>query len=125
MERFKGLHRERGFRLTSRNADNTPTASATSSSTFHVAYRPTTSSRFDPNVFAIFGKYEFKGSYCAQLRSNVQSGSESVVAYAARTTDMCLKVYLNFTTKTILSLAFDHIIAGLADATLRDYLVHD
>ena len=80
---------------------------------------------FKQGVETIFGKYEFEGSYRAQLRSKVQSGSESVAAYAARTTGMCSKAYTNFTTETQLSLAYDHNIAGLADATWRGYLLHD
>ena len=52
MKRFEGLHRERGFRSTACNADDTPIASATSSSTSHVAPRPIASNRQDPNLLA-------------------------------------------------------------------------
>ena len=38
---------------------------------------------------------------------------------------MCSKAYPAFATKTQLSLAVDHFIAGLADTTTRDYLLHD
>ena len=40
-------------------------------------------------------------------------------------TDVCSKAYPAFATETRLSLAVDHFIAGLADITTRDYLLHD
>ena len=55
----------------------------------------------------------------------MESGSELVGKYSARTTDICSNTYPNFTTKTHLSLAVKHFIAELADATLLDYLLHD
>ena len=59
------------------------------------------------------------------LRSHFQAGAESIAAYAARTTDVCSKAYAGFSTDSQLSLAVDHFIAGLVDATSRDYLLHD
>ena len=59
------------------------------------------------------------------LRTHSQAGFESVAAYAARTTDVCSKAYTGFSTETQLSLAVDHFIAGLADSTSRDYVLHD
>ena len=38
---------------------------------------------------------------------------------------MCSKAYPAFATETQLSLAVDNFIAGLADSTTRDYLLHD
>ena len=38
---------------------------------------------------------------------------------------MCSKAYPNFTTETQLSLAVDQFLAGFADATSRDYHLHD
>ena len=52
IEMFEGPHRERVMRSTARNADDTPTAATTSTSTSHVVPRPIDSSRHDPNVLA-------------------------------------------------------------------------
>ena len=81
--------------------------------------------KFKSGVEALFGKFEFEGSFRAQLRTHAQSGAESIAAYAARTTDVCSKAYPAFATEKQLSLAVDHFIAGLADITMRDYLLHD
>ena len=81
--------------------------------------------KFKSGVETLFGKFEFEVSYRAQLRNHSQSGAESIAAYAARTTEVCSKAYPAFATETQLSLAVDHFIAGLADATTRDYLLHD
>ena len=81
--------------------------------------------KFKDRVKALFGKFEFEGSYRAQLRTHALSGAESIAAYAARTTDVCSKAYPAFVTKTQLSLAVDHFITGLGDITTRDYLLHD
>ena len=81
--------------------------------------------KFKSNVEALFGKFEFEGSFRAQLRTHAQAGAETIAAYAARTTDVCSKAYPAFSTKTQLSLAVDHFIAGLADTTTRDNLLHD
>ena len=74
---------------------------------------------------ALFGTFEFEGSFRAQLRTLGQSGAESIAAYATRTTDVCSKAYPAFATETQLALAVDHFIARLADNTTRDYLLHD
>ena len=81
--------------------------------------------KFMSAVEALFGKLEFEGSFRAQLRTHSQSGAESIVAYAARTTDIWSKAYPAFGTETQLLLAVDHFITGLADITTRDYLLHD
>ena len=76
-------------------------------------------------VETFFGKFEFEGSYRSMLRTHAQAGAESVDAYAARTTHVCSKAYVGFSTETQLSLAVDHLIAGLADLTSPEYLLHD
>ena len=81
--------------------------------------------KFKSGVKALFGKFEFEGSFRAQLRTNAQSRAESIAAYAARTTDVCSKEYTAFAMEAQLSLAVDHFIAGLADTTTRDYLLHE
>ena len=45
--------------------------------------------KFRDGLIAFFGRFEFEGAYRATLRGLRQSGSESVDAYAARTTDLC------------------------------------
>ena len=50
------------------------------------------------------------------LRTHAQAGAESVAAYAARTTNVCLITYAGFSTETQYSLAVYHFIAGLADS---------
>ena len=62
-------------------------------------------------MIAVFGQFEFKGAYRATLRGSRQSGSESVAAYAARTTYLCSHAYVEFLTEAQLSLALDHFIA--------------
>ena len=76
-------------------------------------------------VKAMFGTFEFEGSFRAQLRTHAQFGAESIAAYAARRTDVCSKAYPAFATETQLSLVVDHIMAGLADTKTSDYLLHD
>ena len=91
----------------------------------HVADAIADYAKFKSGVEALFGKFEFKGSFRAQLRTHAQAGAETIAAYAARTTDVCSKAYPAFATETQLSFAVDHFIAGLADITTRDYLLHD
>ena len=81
--------------------------------------------KFKIGVDALFGMFEFDGSFRSQLRTHAQYGSETIAAYAARTTDVSAKAYPAFATETQLSHAVDHIIAKLADITTRDYLLHD
>ena len=50
--------------------------------------------KFKSGVEALFGKFEFEGSFRAQFRTHAQSGAESIAAYAARTTDVCSKAYV-------------------------------
>ena len=59
------------------------------------------------------------------LRPHDQAGAESIVAYAARTTDVCSEAYASFPIKMQLTLTVDHFIGGLAEAASRDYLLHD
>ena len=56
--------------------------------------------KFKSGVEALFGTFEFEGSFRAQLRTHAQSGAESIAAYAARTTNVCSKDYPAFTTET-------------------------
>ena len=56
--------------------------------------------KFKSGVEALFGKFEFEGSFRAQLRTHAQSGAETIGAYAARTTDVCSKAYPAFATET-------------------------
>ena len=80
--------------------------------------------KFKSGVEAMFSKFEFEGSYRAQLRTHAKSGAESIASYASRTTDVCSRAYPAFATETELSLAVDHFITGLADTTTRNYLLH-
>ena len=52
----------------------------------------------------------------------IQSGDESVAAFASRTTDLSTRAYPDFPTDLQLDLAVDHFISGLRDAPFRDYL---
>ena len=56
--------------------------------------------RFKSGVEALFGKFEFEESFCAQLRTHTQSGAETIAAYETRTTDVCSKAYPAFATET-------------------------
>ena len=56
--------------------------------------------KFKSGVEALFGTFEFEGSFRAQLRTHAQSGAESIAAYASRTTDVCSKAYPVFATET-------------------------
>ena len=56
--------------------------------------------KFKSGVEALFGKFEFEGSFCAKLRTHAQSGAESIAVYAARTTDICSKAYPAFAAET-------------------------
>ena len=73
-------------------------------------------------LIALFGRFEFEGAYRATLQNLRQSGSESMAAYGARTTDLCSHAYAEFSTEAQLSLPVYHFIAGLADSSSRVYL---
>ena len=88
----------------------------------HVVDTVASYEKFRDGLIALFGRFEFEGAYRATLRGLRQSGSESVAAYAARTTDLCSHAYAEFSTEAQMSLAFDHFIAGLADSSSREYL---
>ena len=91
----------------------------------HLVYVIADYAKFKSGVEALYGKFEFEESFRAQLRTHAQSGAETIAATAPRTTDVCSKAYPAIATETQLSLAVDHFIAGLADTTTRDYLLHD
>ena len=82
-------------------------------------------SKFCEGLFSLFGRLDFEDSYRQQLRVLVQSGAESVAAFASRTTDLSTRAYPDFTTDLKLELAVDHFISGLRDASSRDYLRRD
>ena len=44
-----------------------------------------------------------------------------MAAYASRTTDLCSNAYAGFSPEAQLSLTVDHVIAGLADLSTREY----
>ena len=88
----------------------------------HVADSLASYEKFRDGLIALFGRLEFEGAYRATLRGLRQSGSESVAAYAAGTTNLCSHAYAEFSTEAQLSLAVDHFIAGLANSSLREYL---
>ena len=100
--------------LGSENAEKVPRS--------HVADTVASCEKFQDGLIELFGRCEFKGSYRATLRGFRQSGFESVAAYAARTTDLCSHAYAEFSTEAQMSLAVDHVIAGLADSSSREYL---
>ena len=81
--------------------------------------------KFKSGVKTLFGKFEFEVFFRAQLRNHSQSNAESIATYAALTTEVCSKAYPAFATETQLSLAVEHFISGIADATTPDYLLHD
>ena len=81
----------------------------------HVANTVASYKKFRDGLISLFGRFELEGAYCATLRGLCQSGSESMAAYAARTTNLCSHAYAEFSTKAQLSLAVDHFIYGLAD----------
>ena len=56
--------------------------------------------KFKSGVEAMFNKFEFDGSFRAQLCTHAQSGADIIAAYAARTTDVCSKAYPAFATET-------------------------
>ena len=51
---------------------------------------------FKNGLITLFGRLEFEDSYRQQLRELTQTGSESVAAFAARTTDLSSLGYPNF-----------------------------
>ena len=77
---------------------------------------------FRDGLIALFGRFEFEARYRATLRNLRQAGSESVASYAARTTDLCSRVYANFSTEDQFSLAVDLFLSGLSDQSSRAYL---
>ena len=88
----------------------------------HLAEKVHDYAAFKEGLITLFGRFEFEDSYRAALRSLRQSGSESVSAFAARTSDLCSRAYPDFATEAQLNLAVEHFVSGLADASSRDYL---
>ena len=70
-------------------------------------------------------EFEFETSYRAMLRTHDQAGAESVVSYAACTTDVCSKASAGLSTETQLLLTADYFLTGFANSTSRDYLLND
>ena len=66
----------------------------------HLANAIADYAKFKSGVEALFGKFEFEGSFCAQHRTHTQSGAKTIAAYSARTTDVCSKAYPAFPTET-------------------------
>ena len=89
---------------------------------FHFVADGVDYSKFREGLFTLFGRLDFEDSYRQQLRVLVQSGAESVAAFASRTTDLSTRAYPDFPTDLQLDLAVDHFISGLRDASSRDYL---
>ena len=55
----------------------------------HIADAIADYAKFKSGVEALFRKFEFEGSFRAQLRTHAQSGAKTIAAYAARTTHVC------------------------------------
>ena len=72
-------------------------------------------SAFREDLFTLFGRLDFEDAYRQQLRVLVQSGAESVAAFALRTTDLSTRAYPDIPTDLQLDLAVDHFISGLRD----------
>ena len=77
---------------------------------------------FKNGLITLFGRLEFEDSYRQQLRELSQAGSESIAAYAARTTDLSSHAYPDFSTEVQLNLAVEHFVSGLREVSTRDYL---
>ena len=88
----------------------------------HVADTVASYENFRNGLIALFGRFEFECAYRATLRGLRKSRSESVAAYAARTTNLCSHAYAEFSTEAQLSLAVYHFITGLANSSSREYL---
>ena len=78
--------------------------------------------QFRDGLYTLFGRLDFADAYCQQLRVLAQSGSESVAAFASRTSDLSTRAYPDCLTKRQLDLTVDHFISGLRDLSTRDYL---
>ena len=67
-------------------------------------------------LLTVFNRLDFENSYRQQLRVLVQSGVESVAAFASGTTDLSTRASFEFPTDLQLGLAVDHFISGLRDS---------
>ena len=65
----------------------------------HVVDSVASYEKFRERLIALFGRFEFENAYGATLRGLRQSRSESVAAYAVRTTDPCSHAYAEYLTE--------------------------
>ena len=77
---------------------------------------------FKNSLITRFGQFEFEDSYRQQLRELAQVVSISMASFVARTTDIFVHAYPNFTTEVKLDLAVEYFVFGLRDTSPRDYL---
>ena len=76
--------------------------------------------QFRDGLYTLFGRLDFEDAYRQQLRVLAQSGSETVAAFASRTSDLSTLAYPDFPTELQLDLSVDHFISGLRDFATRD-----
>ena len=55
--------------------------------------------QFRNGLYTLFGRLDFENAYRQQLRGLAQSGSESVAAFASRTSDLSTRAYPDFLTE--------------------------
>ena len=79
--------------------------------------------RFRKNLIGLFDKYEFKVAFRVQCRNLKQSAAESIAAFAARTIHLCSRAYPDFSTESMMSIAIEQFISGIADASSREYMI--
>lgn len=77
--------------------------------------------QFSEGLFILIGRLDFENAYKQQLRVLVQSGAESVAAFASGTTDLSTRAYPDFPTNLQLDLAVHHFISGRRDTSYCDY----
>ena len=78
--------------------------------------------KFLDGLYTLFKRLDFENAYRQQLRVLAQSGSESVAAFASRTSDFTTRAYFDFPTELQLDLTVDHFISGFRDLSTQDYL---
>ena len=78
--------------------------------------------QFCHGLYTLFGRLDFEDAYSQQLRVLAQSGSESVAAFASRTSDLSTRAYPGFPTELQLDLTVDHFISARRDFSTRNYL---
>ena len=77
-------------------------------------------SAFREDLLTLFYRLDFEDFSRQQLRVLVQSGAESVAAFASRSTDLSTRAYPDFPTDLQLDLVVDHFISNLHDTSSRD-----